>query len=246
MERSSVTTPTTTTTAEPKASLWEDFLDIFYAPSQVFERRKDGRFGMALLILAILAAVLFYASSMVLQNVWAGEMARGMAQAAANPQVTPEQLAGMRRVGVIIGQISALISIPIVVIITGLVLWLVGKLFDSQMSVKQGFMVATYANVPRLLQLLVGVLQGLLLDVSDKTRLYEISVSAARFADVDTTSEFVLALLSRLDPFLIWITILLGIGLAITGKISKGKAMAAAFAVWVLGTLPAFLGALRQ
>lgn len=34
-----------------KTSLWEDFIDIFYALSAVFARRRDGKFGYALLFL---------------------------------------------------------------------------------------------------------------------------------------------------------------------------------------------------
>jgi hypothetical protein len=45
--------------------------------------------------------------------------------------------------------------------------------------------------------------------------------------------------------FIIWTTVLLGIGLHVTGKIPKSKAMIAAFIVWALGALPAVLGALR-
>ena len=36
-----------------KAGLWEDFVDIFYAPSSVFARRADGKFGLALLFLIV-------------------------------------------------------------------------------------------------------------------------------------------------------------------------------------------------
>jgi hypothetical protein len=54
-----------------------------------------------------------------------------------------------------------------------------------------------------------------------------------------------LVILSRFDVFIIWTTVLLGIGLHVTGKIPKSKAMIAAFIVGALGALPAVLGALR-
>lgn len=232
------------TSTEPKSSVWEDFLDIFYAPSDVFERRRDGRFGLALLILVLLAAVLGYASSIVLEPAYRGEIVASMARRAANggQELTPEQMQGALKFGAIMGQVGAVIMIPILVFLSGLVLWLVGKLFDSQMTVKQGFMVATYANFPRILQWLFMIIQGLVMDVSGMNRMYMVSPSAARFAGPDT-SEMVRALLMRIDPFIIWITILMGIGLAITGRISKGKGIAAAFVVFVLATLPALLGA---
>src|SRR5688572_22813679 len=84
----------------PPASVWEDFIDIFYAPRQVFLRRIDGRFGLALLVNTVLIAVLYYMSSIVLASVFEAEMRRGMEAALRdNPQVTAEQMAGMQKFG---------------------------------------------------------------------------------------------------------------------------------------------------
>ena len=238
-----MTAATTPVTAEPKASVWEDFLDIFYAPAQVFARRMDGKFGLALLILVVLSAVLWYAAAQVLEPAIAGEMRRGMAQ---NPNVTPEQIAAFSGgIGQWIFLGTAIVMMPIFVLLTGLALWLVGKLFDSTQSLSQSFMVATYANVPKLLGLLLMTVQGLLMDVSTADRLYDVAFSPARFA-AEGSSELVLVLLSRFEIFVIWATVLLGIGLHITGKVPKGKAMIAAFLVWAIAALPAVLGALRS
>jgi ABC-type transport system involved in cytochrome c biogenesis permease component len=45
--------------------------------------------------------------------------------------------------------------------------------------------------------------------------------------------------------FTIWVTVLLAIGLHVVGKIPKQQAAIAAVIVWVVGALPALLGALR-
>jgi len=55
----------------------------------------------------------------------------------------------------------------------------------------------------------------------------------------------ILALASRVDPFVIWITVLLAIGLHVIGKIPKQQAYIAAAITWVVGALPAVFGALR-
>jgi hypothetical protein len=47
------------------------------------------------------------------------------------------------------------------------------------------------------------------------------------------------------DVFTIWETVLLAIGLEVTGKVSKSNAYLAAAIVWFIGALPALLGALR-
>jgi hypothetical protein len=56
----------------------------------------------------------------------------------------------------------------------------------------------------------------------------------------------VLALLGRLDVFTIWVTILLAIGLSVTGKISRNKAAIAGVVVWLLGALPQIAQGLAQ
>ena len=90
----------TEATASPspaKAGIWEDFIDIFYQPSQVFERRRDGKFGMALLALVILSGVLFLALKNGLAPVMDAEMAKAAAaMAAKNPQITADQIAAQQ------------------------------------------------------------------------------------------------------------------------------------------------------
>lgn len=241
-----MTTPVASpATAEGKASVWEDFLDIFYAPTQVFARRMDGKFGLALLVLVVLTAVLTYAMMQSLEPAFSGEMDRQMAQAAAeNPNITPEQMEGMRGFGSIMMMVYAVVGVPIMVMLTGLILWLVGKMFDSVQTLGQALMVATYANFPRLLGALLMTLQGFAIDPANMNRVYDVTFSAARFAP-EGTSELVLALLSRIDVFTIWATILLGIGLHVTGKVPKTNAMIAAFIVFIIGSLPVVLGAMR-
>jgi len=50
----------------------------------------------------------------------------------------------------------------------------------------------------------------------------------------------------RIDVFTIWVTVLVAIGLAVTGKISRGKAAIAAAIVWLVGALPTLASALRS
>jgi hypothetical protein len=178
----------------------------------------------------------------VLEPVYTAEMERGMAQ---NPNVTPEQMEAFRSspMASIMFMVYAIVGVPIMIMLTGLVLWLVGKLFDSTQTLGQGLMVATYANFPRLLGALLMTVQGFVLDFSNADRLYDVTFSLARFAP-EGSSELMLLALSRFEVFTIWATVLLAIGLHVTGKVPKSKAYIAAAIVWVLGALPGVLGAL--
>jgi hypothetical protein len=64
-----------------------------------------------------------------------------------------------------------------------------------------------------------------------------------RFFDPETTSPALLALLGRIDVFTIWVTVLLVIGLSVTGKIPRAKAAIAGVIVWFLGAVPLLLQA---
>ena len=72
------------------------------------------------------------------------------------------------------------------------------------------------------------------------------SLGVGRFIDPDTASPLLLALVGRMNLFTIWVTILLAIGLSVTGKIPRQRAAIAAAIVWILGALPMIFQALRS
>jgi hypothetical protein len=106
-------------------------------------------------------------------------------------------------------------------------------------------MVASYAYVPRVVEAVVNGVQGLLMDPASLNGRYRLSLGPARFFDPDVASPVLLAFLGRLDLITIWVTVLLAIGLAVTGKIPRGRAAAAAAIVWLIGAVPGVLQALR-
>jgi hypothetical protein len=106
-------------------------------------------------------------------------------------------------------------------------------------------MIATYSEVPRLVQILVNAAQGLFMSPEKLNGINAVSLSPARFMDPDQVSAVTIALASRVDLFTIWITVLLGIGIYVVGKVTKQQAVIIATIVWVIGALPAVLGALR-
>lgn len=230
-----------------KTLIWEDFVDIFYAPSSVFARREKGSPWPPILVVTILLGLLFYANSGVLEPIMDAEFRRGMATAMRdNPQLTPEMIERSRGFTEMFTKVGVFIVMPITIFLIGLALWLCGKIVDAKQTLKAAVVVAAYSYMPRVLESLIVGLQGLLMDVSRLTGRYQVTLSAARFSDPETTSPALLAILGRFDVFIIWVTVLLAIGLAVTGKIPRGKAAIAAFLVWILGALPTVLPALRQ
>jgi len=236
------------TTAEPKkpekASLLDDFMDIVYAPSAVFARRANSSFWIPLLIVSLLLGVIFFANRDLLDPIMEAEFARSMAK--SSQQLTTDQMEAARKFAGTIGMIFAFVGPPIVMLMLGVVIWIVGKFFDAQQSVNAAVVVAVFSYVPRVVEGVVNRVEGLLIDTSNLNSRYSLTLGLGRFFDPDTTSPILLGLIGRIDVFTIWVTVLIAIGLAVTGKISRGRAAIAAAIVWLAGALPTLAGALRQ
>lgn len=229
-----------------RAGLWEDFVDIFYAPSSVFARRADGKFGMPFLFLVVVGTVLFFLTKNATQPIMDAEFARQSAKMTAqNPNMTAEQLSQGRGFYEMFAPLFFTVGITVSIFGIGLVLWLVGKLFDAKESVAAAIMIATYSEVPRVVQLLTNAAQGLVMSPEKLNSMNSVGFNLARFMDPDKASAVMIALASRVDLFTIWVTVLLAIGLHVVGKIPKQQAYIAAGITWLVGALPALLGALR-
>ena len=237
--------PRSAAPAAPGGSVWEDLIDIYYAPSKVFERRRDGRFWVPLLVLTVMVLVLYFATKPYLQPVYDSIYDKVMADMAKNPQMTEERLSTMRNQMESFGWVNVLFAIPIMVVGIALIMWLVGKLFDSTQGFKQAMAVAALSQFPKLLESILAGVQGAVMDPSALNSQHSVKLSIARFLSADT-SPVTLAIAGRFDLFVIWCTILIALGLAITGNIPRGKAAIAAVIVWVAATFPAVYGALKQ
>ena len=228
-----------------KASLLDDFMDIFYAPSKVFARRATKGFWIPLLIVSALLGGIFIANRDLMEPIMEAEMARAMAQNPNSAQLTEEQLAASRRFAGMFATVGAFVMSPIILLCLGLVIWLVGKFFDSKQTLNAAIAVAVFAYIPRVVEGILNRVQGLWIDPSTIDSRYSLSFGLGRLFDADTTSPLLLGLIGRIDVFTIWVTILIAIGLAVTGKMSRGKAAIAAAVVWLVGALPSVAGAFR-
>ncbi len=137
--------------ADETPSAFTDALEIFYAPSEVFERRKvEPAFGLPLIILALAIGILFFASRSAMDPIFDAEFKRGFAAAMKqNPQLTSEMEAQ--------AQETSRKFVPVFVIgysffapfFIGFFLWLAGKLVGAKQELAAACMVATFALYPR-------------------------------------------------------------------------------------------------
>ncbi|HEY9427824.1 MAG TPA: YIP1 family protein [Gemmatimonadaceae bacterium] len=236
-----------TTAAVPKtSSLFEDIVEIFVSPAQVFARRKGRGFWLALLIYTVIIAALAIGTKPLMQPVYDAVWQQSAAQIARqNPEITPEQLEKGRAFQDKFAIVGVVIFTPIIVLVTGLLLWIVGKLFDADEPLGDAMMVSTFSFLPKILAVVAGALIAMFADPAHITSQFSVTVGPGYFINA-TQQPILAALAGRLDIFTIWVTVLLAIGLHVVGKIPIGKAATAAIIVWILGALPGLYGAMKM
>lgn len=223
-----------------KASFFEDLVDIFFAPAAVFRRREKESFWPALITVTLLLAVFTFANANVLQPImdaeWAKQTALAVKRGGPQAAATMEKVRGFTETA---QKFGAVIAVPIFVLILSVFTWLIGKLFGSKQLFHAALVVVSYTFMVRVVESVVNGIQGLVMDPAALTGLSRIAIGPARFMDPASTSPLVMAMLGRLDLFTLWVTVLLAVGMCVTGKISRGRATVFGITMWVLGSLPA-------
>jgi hypothetical protein len=240
-----VSQPDVVTSTAPNPSLWEDFVDILFSPASVFRRRERASWLIPLLIVTVAIGVISFASRGALQPVMDAEFERAADQMRKNPQVTEDMVEKTRGFFEFSRTYGAIIFTPIAIVVVGFMTWFVAKLVDSKQDLHAALVVASYSFVPRVIQGIFNAIQGLVLKPEQLNSLVKLSFSPARFMDPNANPVLV-QILNRFDVFTIWVTILLAIGVYVTGRVSKGQAAFAGILFWIVGSIPAVLSALRQ
>lgn len=246
--------PMTSPTAEPvvappapkPASLWEDFVDIFYAPSAVYERRQNQNpwpmIFMVTALMTLVTVLTFNALGPVIET----EMRQAAAKAMAKtPQMTQDQMdLGIK------WQLFARrwggVFFPIGVFIGALFVWIVARVVGAKETYGGAMVVVTYSSILAILQAVIIGAQALVMDVSTLTTPDQLSLSAARFADKATMSPAIYTVLKQLDLFGIWSLVVMAIGVRVTAKTTKERAIAFGVVWWVFATAIMVLIAVRQ
>jgi hypothetical protein len=144
-----------------------------------------------------------------------------------------------RSVGENFGRYGVGVIMLATMFILGTVSWLVGKLVGAKQTYNAALVVAAWSYMPRVLGVLINGVQGLLMDPEHLTGQLSISLSPARFMDPETSNQLLYQIAGRFDLITIWVTVLLAIGLYVTGKVSKSSAAVFGVLIWVVGSLPA-------
>lgn len=224
--------------APEKSGLIDDLLDVFIAPTKLFSRDLKGRFFAVMMIVSIVAAGLAFVNKGVLFNAMEAEYLRGMALAQAeNPQITDEVIQMQKPFAIGAQTYGLFVIFPIIIFCVGLMTFLASKIVGADVNFGSALTIGAFAYAPRIIEQVLIAVQGVALDGASFTSRFQFSIGAARMLPPDFPLGLAGAI-ARTDLFTIWITVLIGIGIAKVGKVPASKAAVAAIIVWALGMIP--------
>jgi hypothetical protein len=225
-------------------SFWEDLIDIFISPAGVFRRRQNKSVWPPLLFVSIAIGVIVFATFNTVQPIFEAEFNRATAAQLAHnpggPRATAEQLAKIRDISVSVIRYGIAPTTLLTMLLLGAVAWLVGKLVGSKQTFQAALVVAAWSYMPRVLDAVLGGVQGLMMDESKLTGRAALSLGPARFFNPDATNPLLMQLLLRFDLVTLWVTVLLAVGLYVTGKVTKERAVIFGILIWLIGGLYQF------
>ena len=232
---------TTETTVERKASRWEDYVDVFFSPSELYARRAHDSVAPAFWTLLLLSVVLYYAFLPANQEVIRAGMESARAQMAAQGQ-DAAGFEGMVRFTTYLGGVIGAVMLAISVFAAALLLWLVARMVEVKATYRQGLVVAVYAGfIYVLMQLAASVLALVVGDIANP--MSDLSFGLLRFIEPATPPGVLEALLRRTELFLVWQAVVWAIGVRVVMGASRAQAAIVAAATWLLFALPGVISA---
>jgi hypothetical protein len=220
-------------------SFWEDVIDIFFQPAGVFRRRATKSVWPPMLLVAVGIGIIFAATFNTIEPAFAADFSRNMALAMAKtPQMTAAMAEKARGFAELTAQYGAGVITFISMFILGCITWVVAKLLGARQTFHAALVVAAWSYMPRVIAAVLTAVEGLIMDPQNFTGMMSLSFSPARFMDPTKSNPVLFQLAGRFDLFTIWVTILLAVGVYVTGKVSKERAVIFGLLIWFIGSLP--------
>ncbi len=233
------TTTTQSETQPRRAARWEDLVDVFLSPGQLFARRAEESWLTPFIILVVISIVLYYvflpANTAVMESAMRAQLPAGAQAPSSGAMHTFQMLGGL----------FVPIGIGVSVVFTGLLIWGFSRLAGITLRFGQGVLIAVYAAYVGILQQIIASVliilksnQGGAVDV-----VRDFSFGIMRFMPKDAVPAALVPLLARLDLFAIWQAVLFAVGVYVIGRTTKGRAVAVAAGAWLIYAIPGMIRA---
>lgn len=198
-------------------------LRVFYAPSETFEAVAEQRSAADWLVPTFIVAAVIFVSTYVTSPLYVAEAMEQMQQ--------QEQSGAMESAGDAI-LISTLIAAPVmtfVMLFIGAAIYLlVGKLLGGLFGYSHCLAIVAYTSLITVVQHIVRVPLVLASETMD------VQIGLGMFLSEEARKNFGGALLSSIDPFVIWMVVIAALGLSIVGQIERSRAYTGVAAVTLI------------
>ncbi len=219
---------------QAEISVVDRLLRVFYAPSETFEAVAEQRSAADWLVPTLLVAAVIFVSTYLTSPIYVAE---------ALKQIPAEQRGEMGGAGEAM-RISGLIAAPVmtfVMLFIGAAIYLlVGKLLGGLLGYGHCLAIVAYTSLITILQHLVKTPLVL------ATETMDVQIGLGMFLAEEARKGFAGALLSSVEPFVVWMVVIAGLGLSIVGQIERSRAYAGVAAITLLFlAIGAFFSTLR-
>ncbi len=226
--------------AEPKkASLWEDIVDVFVSPAELYRRQAEAGWVKPWLVLSVILVLLYFAFWAPNRDLAVASTTEMLARSGRTLPAGAEPGGGTigRVIGAVVGQPIGLL---IGVLVSGFLLWVASLVAQGGPRFKQAMMIVAWASFPTILQkVILGVLVIIKTGAGQElSGTRDASTGILRFLDPASLPMPLLTALRRVDIFALWGVILWVVALKAICHYSPGKATAVAVATWLLMALP--------
>jgi hypothetical protein len=221
-----------TPAAEP-ASRWEDCIDVFFSPAELFHRRAADRVAPPLLTLLGLG-MLFYFLLLPANRIMM------LASVADNPDAV-QVMESFGTLFQVLGSVFVPITYALVLALAAAGLWLVGRLADVRTDFNRTLLIATYAGFIYLLSQVAGGVSVMLHGEAGLDVVRHLSFGPLRFLGSTEMDPIATAALRRFELFTLWQAAVWGIGVSVVFGVSRARGMAVAAVTWLLVAVPSVL-----
>jgi hypothetical protein len=226
------------TAGEKSGSVWEDSLEVLWAPATVFQRSAARGVGMYMLVLTAFLIIVLLATKGLLQPYLDANYDLQMIKMAEQGKPVPTQgLDAIRAVSSCTLLIGWSLTAVLSGIAGGIITWLAAKLVRAPLAFGRAVFIATLASVPRILGLIGVAVQGALVNPDTITSPFSASLGPARFLDARTADPAVLAMAGSIDVFTLWNIVITAIGVSVIAKTSGSTGWIVSVIAWALSVI---------
>jgi hypothetical protein len=212
------------------AARWEDYVDVFFSPAELFRRRaRDSVVAPLLTQLALV--VVFY---IILLPVSEMLIRAAMTNSGRGGEMSASGLRILQLIGGVIAPVAHVVQLVIVAAL----LWLIGRFADVRTDFSRTMLIATYAGFILLLSQLVAGVLILLHGEAGLDPVRQGSAGVLRFTSADGVASALVPLLRRFDVFAVWQAVLWAVGLRVIYRSTVVQAAITAGVTWLLFAVP--------